>query len=36
LSEALVARQPTDWVIVGNETVRFTVAPRKRPPDDNP
>jgi hypothetical protein len=36
LSEALVARQPTDWVIVGNETVRFTVAPRKRPADENP
>ena len=36
LGEALVAKQPTDWVIMGNETVRFTVAPRKRAADEKP
>jgi hypothetical protein len=30
VSGALVARQPTDWVIQGSETVHFTVAPNKK------
>jgi SpoIVB peptidase S55 len=36
VGEALTARQPTDWVIQGTETVHFTVAARKRTPDDKP
>ena len=30
ISGALVARQPTDWVIQGNEYVRFNVSRNKR------
>ncbi len=30
VSSALVARQPTDWVIQGSETVRFTVTRNKK------
>ena len=30
ISEALVARRPTDWVIQGSETVRFSVVKNKR------
>ena len=29
LGSSLSARQPTDWVIVGSDTVPFTVAPRR-------
>jgi hypothetical protein len=29
LGSSLSARQPTDWVIVGSDTVPFTVAPKK-------
>jgi hypothetical protein len=36
VGEALTSRQPTEWVIQGNETVHFTVAARKRMPDDKP
>jgi hypothetical protein len=34
VSEALVARKATEWVIQGSETVRFSVAPRKRIVDE--
>lgn len=34
VGEALVARQPTEWVIQGAEAVRFVVANHKRTPDD--
>ena len=30
LSSALVARQPTDWVILGSDNLRFTVAKNKK------
>jgi hypothetical protein len=36
VSEALVARKTTDWVIQGTESVRFTVVARKRAVDDKP
>jgi hypothetical protein len=36
VAEALVARRPTEWVIQGTEAVRFTVAARKRTPDEKP
>jgi hypothetical protein len=36
VSEALVARKTTDWVIQGTESVRFTVAARKRAADGRP
>ena len=30
MSGALVARQATDWVLQGSETVKFTVAKNKK------
>jgi len=30
ISDALVARRPTDWVIQGSETVRFSVVKNKK------
>ena len=34
MSSALVARQPTDWVIQGSEAVRFTVVRHKKTKDE--
>jgi hypothetical protein len=34
MSGALVSRQPTDWVIQGSESVRFTVARHKKTKDE--
>jgi hypothetical protein len=34
LSSALVSRQPTEWVIQGSETVRFTVVRHKKTRDE--
>jgi hypothetical protein len=34
VSSALVARQPTDWVIQGTEVARFSVARTKNPRGD--
>jgi hypothetical protein len=35
VSEALVARKSTEWVIQGTEAVHFSVSNRKRIPDEN-